>query len=131
MVKFCVAAILMACLGAGPARSADRLSGLLWKRRVVVIFADTRDDARLGRQVALLDERRALLADYDTTVVTVPDGDMALRERLGVVPRGFAVALVGKDGTVKERWRAPVAPERIVGLIDRMPMRRDEVRSRK
>ena len=131
MIKLCMAAVLMAGVGAGPARAADRLSGLLWKRRVVVVFADTHDDARFGRQVASLDERRALLADYDTTVVAVPDGDGPLRERLGVGPHGFAVALVGKDGTVKERWRAPVMPERIVGLIDRMPMRRDEVRARK
>ena len=131
MIKLCMAVALMACVGAGPARSADRLSGLLWKRRVVVVFADTHEDARFGRQVASLDERSALLADYDTTVVTVPDGDVALRQRLGVLPHGFAVALVGKDGTVKERWRAPVMPERIFGIIDRMSMRRDEVRARK
>ena len=131
MLHHVVAITLAASVVAAPAQAADRLGPLLWKRRAVVVLAAGAGDARFARQVEALRAKRHLLGDYQTKLVAVPRDDAALRVRLGLPPQGFAVALVGKDGGVKESWREPVEPARIFGLIDRMPMRQDEVRARR
>jgi hypothetical protein len=54
----------------------------------------------------------------------------ALRERFDVAPDRFAVLLVGKDTTVKRRSDQPVEMASLYQQIDRMPMRRAEMRRR-
>lgn len=46
---------------------------------------------------------------------------------LGAVDVGLNVALVGKDGGVKERWTQMVSASTIFDLVDSMPMRRREM----
>lgn len=53
-----------------------------------------------------------------------------LREEWSASGRRFEVLLVGKDGTVKERFEAPVDGQSIYALIDAMPMRKAELRTR-
>ena len=52
----------------------------------------------------------------------------ALRTRFRVRPESFAVVLVGKDGTAKDRWAEPVPMGEVFRLIDGMPMRQREMR---
>jgi len=54
-----------------------------------------------------------------------------IRGRLGVRSGPFQVYLIGKDGTVKLRSAEPVPVKDIFGLIDSMPMRRQEMESKK
>ena len=122
--------ILSAVTAATAAKAADLLTSLRWKARPVVVFADSPDDPHLAGQLAALRAKARALADYDIKVVAPPAADAALRGKLGVPARGFAVVLVGKDGGVKETWREPVEPARIFSAIDAMPMRQDEVRRR-
>lgn len=42
----------------------------------------------------------------------------------------FVAILVGKDGGEKYRSADPIAPQTLFDLIDAMPMRRREIRSR-
>ncbi len=127
-MKKTITAILLAS-AAVPAH-ADVLTPFLDVARPVVVLADTPIDPRLTKQIEVLDAKTRALADYEITVVSVTARDARLRKKLGVPPTGFAVALVGKDGSVKETWREPVDPARIFALIDRMPMRRNEMRNR-
>lgn len=130
MINQTLAAVLFASLAGMPAvAGADVLAPLLWKQRAVVVFGG--GDERQRRQVAALEASKGLLADYETTLIVAADDDARLRGKFGVSGRGFAVVLVGKDGDAKRTWREPVEPARIFGLIDRMPMRRDEVRDRR
>jgi len=75
----------------------------------------------VARQVALLEDRGADLAERDVVVLTDGPGVAALRDG-----PGFRVLLIGKDGGVKLDRRAPVAVDEILSLIDSMPMRRRE-----
>jgi hypothetical protein len=109
----------------------DPLAGLLWKERPLVVVADQKADPRFQKQIASLEARGRALADYDIKLVAITGDSADLRHKLRLPATGFAVALVGKDGGVKETWRDPVDPDRIFALIDRMPMRRDEIRRRK
>lgn len=43
----------------------------------------------------------------------------------------FCILLIGKDGTQKLRSPEPVSLKTLFGLIDAMPMRRDEIKNRK
>ena len=54
----------------------------------------------------------------------------AARSRFGVEDGTFAAVLVGKDGGEKHRSAGPIAHRKLFDLIDAMPMRQREIRSR-
>ena len=109
---------------AGP----DALRALLNRARPVVVLSDAPDDPRVARQVSALDRVRPALDERNIAVLREAGPGGPLREALGVAERGFAVVLVGKDGSVKHVWHDTVDPGRIFTLIDAMPMRRREMR---
>ena len=78
----------------------------------------------------LLRDRPEALAERDVVVIvdTDPDGRSAVRTTLR--PRGFMLAILGKDGQVALRKPSPWDVREITRTIDRMPLRRQEVRER-
>ena len=120
------------------------LDRLRWKKRVLVLSAPRSDDARLRQQLDGIDETRAGFDDRDMLLITLLDdggstaGDRPLtkeeaaelRSRLKVHEGTFALRLIGKDGSVKLSDNVVVPLAEIYGLIDGMPMRRQEVRHR-
>lgn len=103
------------------------LAALKSKARPVVVLSDSRDDPRVAQQISALDGSGAELTKRNIKVLSETDIHGGLHHQLGVEDKGFAVVLVGKDGTVKKIWRDPVAPKQIFTVIDSMPMRRDEM----
>lgn len=107
------------------------LGEFLWLARAVVVFADTPNDPRFAQQMKALTSRPDDLALRDVVIITDtgPAADTALRERLR--PRGFMMALVGKDGTVKLRKPLPWSLRELTRSIDKMPLRQQEIRDRR
>ena len=122
--------------------SEDVLTGLErlhWKHRVLLVLAQeplaTRAMANLNEQVNELEERDvlwflisgdAMHTNFDGTV------DPELREKLleayfTPAPDGTSVVLIGKDGGVKSRT-SDLDLVTTFRLIDRMPMRKEEMR---
>ena len=113
-----------------------------WQKRVLVINASGADDAAFKEQLEALAASETEFRDRDMVLVTLLDdanssaGDRQLtsaeiaevRAGLGIEAGEFAVRLIGKDGGVKLSQDAPVAMNKLYGLIDRMPMRRQEMR---
>ena len=117
-------------------------------RRQIIVFAAPASES--GKVVqGSVDALRCQLIDRDTDVRFVdinelPDtGDTPTTEerdekgmilelaRLRSYERpDFELVLIGKDGGVKARTRDPSALEDFLALIDTMPMRRAELRSR-
>ncbi|WP_312239595.1 DUF4174 domain-containing protein [Pantoea sp.] len=97
-----------------------------WRNRPVVIFAPSEKDADYIRQIKMLEQSRAALAERDIIVLsdTAPAKNGHLRSQLQ--PHGFEVVLVGKDGGIKIREKAPVSSEALLSTIDRMPMRQND-----
>ncbi len=135
------AGVLLVC----PALSADDvLAPLRWNSRVLLVFSPHADDPRARETDRRLAQRACDVADRDLAVVRVPHGSEArledeplgpaatarLRERFRVAPGDYTVLLVGKDGG--EKLRSQVVPEMddLFGVIDGMPMRRQEMRDR-
>lgn len=74
-----------------------------------------------------------VLAHSVTAELGPPPGQSAetLRVTYGIRKSEFRTILVGKDGGAKLSSRSPVSEQRIFGLIDGMPMRREEMRRQK
>jgi hypothetical protein len=136
---------LAAILGWETIAMAVPLDAYRWEARPLLVFAPSAEDGRyeeqrlaLSRDVEGLSERdmAVFLMPGDRPLHTLvgqrPETDFApgLREAYGVAPADFVVVLVGKDGGEKGRWTSPVEPDEIFALIDAMPMRRQESRSR-
>lgn len=110
---------------------SDNLNDFLWLSRPVVVFADAENDPRFVQQIALLEAEAAALLERDVVILTDtdPSAKSALRSKLR--PRGFMLALVGKDGGVKLRKASPWNVRELSRVIDKMPMRAREVRERR
>ena len=109
----------------------DDLSQFRWKKRPVLVFADSADDPAFIEQMDLLRARTDELEIRDVVVLT--DTDPAARSalRLKMRPRGFMLVLVGKDGGTKLRKPFPWDVREISRSIDKMPMRQREIREGK
>ena len=105
------------------------LDAFLWLARPIIVFADTAADPRFREQMELLAARPGELAERDVIVITdtAPGETSALRKKLR--PRGFMVALIGKDGGVKLRKPFPWDVREFSRSIDKMPLRKQELRS--
>ena len=105
------------------------LADFVWKKRPIVVFADSEEDPRFKEQLSLLTSRRDALEARDVVILTDTDPDnlSELREKLR--PRGFMMVLIGKDGGVKLRKPFPWDVREISRVIDKMPLRREELRA--
>lgn len=119
-------AAMAARLGAIPADGAE-LNQFLWKKRPVIVFADSESDPRFVEQMRLLAEDPAGLLARDVVVVvdTAPQNRTALRQALR--PRGFSLVIIGKDGASKIRKPLPWSVREIGRAIDKMPIRQQEI----
>ncbi|MEN8710243.1 MAG: DUF4174 domain-containing protein [Paracoccaceae bacterium] len=119
--------------GAMPIYNATdiQIEDFIWIKRPVVVFADSENDPRFRDQLDLLTKDAASLEARDVVVIvdTAPADRSALRQKLR--PRGFSFVLMGKDGTVKQRKASPWSARDISRSIDKMPMRREEIRRAK
>jgi hypothetical protein len=113
-----------------PADMAD-LSEFRWKKRPVVVFADSRDDPAFIEQLELLEARPEELRERDVVVLTDTNPKDGAALRLKMRPRGFMLVLVGKDGVIELRKPFPWDVREISRSIDKMPMRQREIREQK
>jgi hypothetical protein len=107
------------------------LNEFKWKKRPVIVFADTPDDPAFIEQMALLATGATDLTARDVVVIVDTDPDARSAIRLKMRPRGFMLTLVGKDGAIKLRKPFPWSVREITRSIDKMPMRQREIRDAK
>ena len=78
----------------------------------------------LSKDIEALQER-----DIIVLIDTDPKLSSALRKKLR--PHGFAFVLIGKDGQVKLRKPSPWNIREIARVIDKMPIRQQEIARKK
>ena len=119
----------------GAAQDEDPLAEYLWEKRPIVVFASSEKDPRLRLQLASLEARTADLEERDVVVIvdTEPGESRAtaspMRKRFR--PHDFTIILVDKDGMVKLRKPDTIDADALLRMIDRMPTRQEEMRSRR
>lgn len=141
IVSVAIAAGLISGSALFLAGSASAMSEYRWKNRPLLVFAPASGGKSLSRQLAIVRARVEGFRDRDMVVVVVQGsrismalgrpqrlGAAALRRRYGVGPASFRTILIGKDGGAKLSSSVPISAARLFGLIDAMPMRRQEMR---
>lgn len=100
---------------------------LLYRRRAVVVFADTPADPAFAVQMAALKAQAGPLAERDAVVIS--DSDPADRSvwRQRLAPQGFSLVIIDKDGQVKQRKPQPRDMREIIRIIDTFPSRLEEI----
>lgn len=116
---------------ASPLAAADVFAEYLWEKRPIVVFADSAEDPRFIRQMEIFDKEPELLEALDIIVLTDTMAGEETDLRLALRPRGFQLALIGKDGKVKLRKSRPWTVRELSRVIDKMPLRQQEIRQQR
>ena len=103
------------------------LDSLRWESRLVVILAESPNHPDFRRQLAFLEERAEEMIERDVIVVVDTDPNSNSEVRRMLRPRGFMLAIIGKDGEVKQRKPSPWSAREIAHAIDKFPLRREEM----
>lgn len=107
------------------------LDELQWVLRPLAIFADTPNDPRFRQQLDLLMAGIDQLVERDVIVITDTDPAAMSELRTRLRPRGYMMALVGKDGRVALRKPEPYDVRELSRSIDKMPLRQQEIADRR
>jgi hypothetical protein len=122
---------VITCLVTMIAFAETDLSSFQWKNRVLVVLTPSAHDPRLGEQQAIAAAAVAGFSERDLIVVAEIGTDGSLHRRFGTKVGDFQVVLVGKDGHSTLQWSKSVSSEVLFSVIDKMPMRRDEMRQQR
>jgi hypothetical protein len=107
------------------------LNAFQWVARAVLVFADSPNDPQFVQQMDLLAARAEELALRDVVVIFDTDPAARTETRLRLRPRGFMLALMGKDGAIKARKTRPWDVRELSRSIDKMPLRQQEMQDRR
>lgn len=134
---------LIACLPAHSFASGAPLDELRWKARVLLVFANDANDARVVSFTESIKSSSCEIAQRDIVsgeilstgnsrigdeIIEAGEAEQ-LRKLFRVEDTDFRVFLVGKDGGVKATYTSVPTLEVVFGLIDGMPMRIREART--
>ncbi|MEM1135598.1 MAG: DUF4174 domain-containing protein [Bacteroidota bacterium] len=121
------------------------LSSYRWQNRLILLFSSAEDNSDYQEQLQFLANKDSELADRELLVFSffenaigifngklIPKEQvLANRKRYKIEKGDQVLILIGKDGGEKLRKPFLVQPTEVFGLIDQMPMRRQEMRRRK
>jgi protein-L-isoaspartate O-methyltransferase len=71
------------------------------------------------------------LAERDVIIITDTDPSAETELRTRLRPRGYMMALIGKDGRVALRKPSPWSVRELSRSIDKMPLRQQEISDRR
>ena len=108
------------------------LSRYRGKNRLLLVFAPSKADLRWQVQNTLLTGSAADFKERDLVKLDYLEqggnNSAALRNRYKIKPGQFRVLLIGKDGHIASGGPTPLKLSTLTGQIDKMPMRREEMR---
>lgn len=113
-----------------PAGTTD-LSEFIWKKRPVVVFADSENDPAFIAQMEFIEARPDTLIERDVIVLTDTDPGTLSPLRKKLRPRGFMLVIISKEGEIQLRKPFPWDVREISRSIDKLPIRQREIRDGK
>jgi len=120
-----------------------------WKNRILIVKTSNENDSKYKEQlkefnksISELEERKLILfqivgdkyktTDYEMLELNNSWEDLKIRNNYIIDDTDdFEVVLIGLDGGVKLKKREVLKKEELYNLIDRMPMRLEELRNNK
>ena len=108
------------------------LSAQTNNKRRVLLFSENENNATLIQQKKILQSDEAGRVDRDIVIETfvLNQTDKSFLKKYNVKSVPFTYLLIGKDGHIALRSYKTIENTQLFGLIDAMPMRRDEMRRR-
>lgn len=133
--------LILAAAFMAPACAADpgliqsaadsELGEFVWKKRPLVVFADSPDNPAFIEQMDLLRTDPDALLTRDVIVLTDTDPANMSEARKKLRPRGFMLAILNKEGRVQLRKPFPWDVREITRSIDKLPLRKREIQAAK
>lgn len=126
--------LLMPAMAQAQEKKVMNLETYKWENRLLLLFAPDKMHADFVRQIEINGKNKQGVKERQLKVLElVPGGNAAgmrqdLLQQFNVQPGSYTLLLLGKDGLEKYRSQQPVQLETIFGIIDQMPMRRQEMR---
>ncbi len=115
----------------GPVAAGDIVLGdQLYRKRPIVVFADSPNDPNYLRQMELLLQDLPSLEARDVVLVTDTDPAAKSEWRIKLRPRGYSLVLMDKDLAPVIRKPLPWEVREITRAIDKFPLRRQEMLER-
>jgi hypothetical protein len=113
-----------------------------WENRVLLVFSDDKNSIQLRKQIDVLskerkglEERKLKIYQFSENQFTTDFNTIWFSSEFNTkkYKRGsedFKVVLIGLDGGVKLKQTTVLSPEKLFAIIDGMPMRRQELKSK-
>lgn len=101
------------------------------KREILLFYKET-GTVLHNEQLAILNQNKAGLKERDILVQTYKITEQTKEAAKRNVPASasFVFLLIGKDGGEKARFDSVISAEKLFSIIDAMPMRKQEMKSR-
>ncbi len=121
------------------ANNAQELKKHLWEHRLLVIFTSEFNTAEVEEQLKILQDAEEDLKDRKLKIYTITedqyrfgfsDIEQATKKKR-LITKPFEIVLIGLDGGEKYRASEVQPMQAFNELIDRMPMRQNELRKNK
>ena len=122
---------------------AQDFSNYQWENRVLLVIYSAEEDSLRKQQECILEMDEAGLNDRRIKVFFIGEEEYTLwggmKDTLSFEARSFlesyevkdfAVLLLGLDGGMKLKTSSPIELSQLFSLIDRMPMRRAEMKTK-
>lgn len=97
--------------------------------RQLLIFTAPASQREYMKQLAVLSTHQPEVDERDLIIRAVGPKDID-RSYYNIPEPDFCIMLVGKDGTEKYRSKIAIEPDKLFDLIDKMPMRINEMRNK-
>ena len=123
----------------------DLLKPYQWENRVLLLFAADAGNDQFEQQWEIFQDNNESILERNLVVFQLfknkgidPEGKPInefqverIRKQFNVEKGKFSLLLIGKDGTLKNRYASVTPMSNINSLIDAMPMRKAEMRRKK
>jgi hypothetical protein len=123
------------------------LDDYVWKNRIVILISDEDNSAKVQNQISILlaeaedlIERKMIVLEVKPEMYRLINPSQSANmewissdyvyKQINADSKSFEIQLIGLDGRVKMKSNEFVVLDELFALIDKMPMRQIELRSR-
>ena len=105
---------------------AEQISELLWKKRLLIIAYEKKDDQLLSKTINFISDNTCEIDDRGLELIFFKKFKNKNFEKPKFV-NGYGIWLLGYDGVIKDFSYDDSILSRMFNLIDSMPMRKNEI----
>lgn len=116
---------------------AQDITDFKWNNRLIILYENNNNDAEVKSAIEIIAKNSVGLVERDVRVFVLKNNVFYSRNGQAheitnskTLPKAYqGYILVGKDGSIKSKKPYPFNLNKIIDLIDSMPMRQSEMRT--